>query len=364
MIWQEMAANLGITLVWGSGLLGALLMLLLYFAYRPRYAGDTTYIRVMEWQPIVLFLSLTLFCSGLALHAMMATQSFALWIGGVWASLALLFLVQTVQCATVLLQENDNAIEQPNDAGSGNYVWSGLGLLLVIVNFGLLVSSATPTASHEITKWARTILHLPVAETNAVTQPISSAANLILGPEQANALPMPTLAPLIPVVVSPSATNPKPTATQSPTAFIEQLTPLAVMTTITSTEETPIVMAPITNSISTTSLVTSTTILVPTATPSTATQPPQSIGAIPDKAYLTISSQYGANVRTTPNLDAPVLTVLPFDTKAIILGQTHDSGWFMIEWEGNRTGWVAAEVVASQTTLQASPIISAKSPTE
>jgi hypothetical protein len=302
-----------VTLIWMSGLFSVLLTAAYILQERRRHRGFTLRIGSLPRILVPLYGSLAVFCTGLALHAYAAQNTVSLWMSLAWGGLALLFALRVISAISVGIRDgwdvSQHILPAPASGGKENgwkLLASGIALLLLVVNTLLA------------TWWLR----LQISDqTLAKSTPVLTVTTI--GEVQ------PDQEPLLTAVVADA------------TPLVQSVVTVAPATTA-PTETVGLVTATVTSVISSvvTSTPPSTSLLTPPLTP---TAIPETVIAV--EPLLTVRSVGGANIRTSPDLGAEVLTISPEETVLPVVGRTADSQWYLVRVSNDVVGWISVLVV-------------------
>ncbi|MCC6457167.1 MAG: SH3 domain-containing protein [Caldilineaceae bacterium] len=302
-----------ITLIWMSGLFAIVLTLAYMLQERRKRRRDHRYAWNAARMLAPLYSSLAIFCVGVALHAYAAQQPVSLWVAIVWGMLALFFMLRLAGVAASGIRDGWQSAWNGRQfgldpvasgrKGSGFSLWSGLSVLLLLVNVALLGW----WGNAQISAGA---LGLPIAN-RADGENMPAAAPTI----------SPTIPPVETVAVAMSTAeivvSPSPAGSDPPVGAV--LTPTASALPI----------------------------LLPTTTP--APSPATELS-------MTVRSPTGANVRESPSLTAEVLMLLDDGTVAFVLGRTADNQWFSIRMADGTTGWISSQVIELDGEIESLPV--------
>jgi hypothetical protein len=96
----------------------------------------------------------------------------------------------------------------------------------------------------------------------------------------------------------------------------------------------------------------------PTASPSATrqrylTRTPTLTPTLPNPCLAVMN--YNVNLRTAPNLDAELVTTIPFETAVTVFGRSEDSQWWFVNYNG-QAGWVKGEFIILSASCQDLPV--------
>lgn len=103
-----------------------------------------------------------------------------------------------------------------------------------------------------------------------------------------------------------------------------------------------------------------TTPLTSTTAPTTtqaATGTEPAVTRVVEGATATVIALAGTNVRAEPNLQAPALQVLAYNTGLPVLGRSADNEWVQVTGEEGRLEWVLASTVSLSVDLASLPVV-------
>jgi uncharacterized protein YgiM (DUF1202 family) len=66
-------------------------------------------------------------------------------------------------------------------------------------------------------------------------------------------------------------------------------------------------------------------------------------------------AEFNVNLRAEPDLEAALITTIPFETVVNVFGRNDDSTWWFVEYEGNG-GWVSGEFVTVTSSCSRLPV--------
>ena len=361
-----------VNFLWMIGLFGTLFTIIYTIQQRRRRWWNVGHSNNVPRTLVPLYLALTTLCLGLMLHAYMAESTVAVWIAGVWALLALLFLVRFFSTLGTAIEVGWDAplLAQITLVGWSRFLqWPTFALLLLLANVALLgwwgnqqlsANSTDQLAGPRITNngklitpfqppantTAESILMDPrfigevavassgsVTATTAVTtnlsalptntvfpavtgfqQDLAGMAVVTIAPEQRQATTTP---PIRDAVTATLATTPVPAVDGLPPLLIETATPAAIATQVAISESAGTPVPPL-----------------PTESASVAAAPAR------------VQSRLGANLRAAPTTRSAIRTLLANRSPLTITGRTLDSTWLAVRLEDGMQGWISAQLVA------------------
>lgn len=95
------------------------------------------------------------------------------------------------------------------------------------------------------------------------------------------------------------------------------------------------------------------------STPPSGSQPGSEPGSVP-ATYGTVTTTTHTNLRTDPDITAPILTPLETGVVLTLIGRNHDATFAFVDLPGEAKGWVPTTAVAPSEPIFALPVVNEK----
>ncbi len=371
-----------VNFLWMIGLFGTLFTIVYTVQQRRKRWWNVGHSNNVPRTLVPLYLALTTLCLGLMLHAYMAESTVSLWVAGVWALLALLFLVRFFITLGTAIEVGWDAplLAQITLVGWTRFFqWPTFALLLLLVNVALLgwwgnqqlsASSIDKLAGQQI---PNSDTHITPFQPPADT----TAESILLDPSLSVTVAVNAAENITATTAITTNLRALPTSTLSPeaTSFQQDLAGMAVVTI--APEQRQATTTPLQDVITTTLATASAPalgslppLLIETATPSaiaiqvaisetagTPVPPIPTESANINAAPALVQSRLGANLRAAPSTRSAIRKLLANRSQVTITGRTPDSTWLAVRLADGTEGWISAQLVAvNRAEIENAPV--------